>query len=456
MSWWRRLLGQDTGDVDPHGPVRFDTGGWTPHRGATGAREWTDALGNVLRLEIEPDPAPYLTAATDLSALREWCRRNAAQRDGGIVSVDVVEIRGRQGLQIIDKFERQPSYDYEGTLIVPLRDGHCRFVVRAREHGSTGMREAVITGHLVSSGELDLSSVLASGGAKGGTPIPGWFSDPYEPAYEGRTLRSLADDPRVDGMFPNHPLSQVRMALARLRASIEFDDVGETERGPALTFAAAGDDLRVGREMSPLAVGALLLQAGRFADAQAILEESLKRHVADTSADPTRVAMEWQVLGMAHEAQAHLDEAEAAFEASATGFAASLGQRHLRTAQAINNRARMLITRKDADAAEPLFRFCLEVFESGPSETSDAAVALNGLGLVHIVHEHYREAVGCFERAVDIFERVHGPAFPDTATALRNMALAWKRLGDLERMAEAWHRAEDVESASRRRGPGIG
>jgi tetratricopeptide (TPR) repeat protein len=453
MSWWRRLLGQDTGDVDPQLAVRFDTGGWTPNRRATGAREWTDALGNALRLEIETEPAPYLTAATDLSALREWCRRNAAERHGGIVSVDVVEVHGRHGLQIIDKFERRPSYDYEGTLIVPLRDGHCRFVVRACEHGSTGMREAVITGHLVSSGELDISNTLAPDGASGGVPIPGWFSDPYDPAYEGRTLRSLADDPRVDGLFPDHPLSRVRMALAKLRASVEFDDVDEAECGPRLTLASAGEDRRSGHEMSPLAVGTLLLQAGCFVDAQTILEESLTRHAANASGDPTRVAMEWQVLGFVHEAQSHLDEADAAFQASATGFAASLGQRHLRTAQAINNRARMLVSRQDADAAEPLFRFSLEVFESGPSETSDAAVALNGLGLVHIVREQYLEAVGCFERAVDIFERVHGPACPDTATALRNMALAWKRLGDLERMAEAWHRADDVESASRRRRP---
>jgi tetratricopeptide (TPR) repeat protein len=74
-------------------------------------------------------------------------------------------------------------------------------------------------------------------------------------------------------------------------------------------------------------------------------------------------------------------------------------------------------------------------------------VASNGLGLVHIAREQYREAVACFERAVNIFERVHGQAFPDTATALRNMALAWKRLGDLERMAEAWQRAERVDKA---------
>ncbi|BCS32403.2 hypothetical protein TBR22_A16170 [Luteitalea sp. TBR-22] len=456
MSWWRRLLGQDTGDVDPRVPIRFDAGGWTPNRRATGAREWTDALGNVLRLEIETEPAPYLAAATDLSALREWCRRNAAQRDGGIVSVDVVEVDGRQALQIIEKFERRPTYDYEGTLIVPLRDRHCRFVVRAREQGRTGMREAVITGHLVSSGELDLSSMLAAGSARDGAPIPGWFSDPYDPAYEGRTLRSLADDPRVDGLFPDHPLSQVRMALVKLRASIEFDDVDETERGPTLTFASAGEERRSGREMSAVAVGTLLLQGGRVVDAQTILEESLKRHVPNAGGEPARVAMEWQLLGLAHELQGHLDQAEAAFEASATGFAASLGERHLRTAQAINSRARILISRKDADAAEPLFRFSLEVFESGPAETSDAAVAWNGLGLVHIAREQYEEAVGCFERAVDIFERANGPAFPDTATALRNMALAWKRLGDLERMAEAWQRAEDVERAAQRRRPGIG
>jgi hypothetical protein len=136
-------------------PIRFDIDGWTRNRDASDALEWTDALGSTLRLEIASGHAPYLMAATDLSALREWCRQNAARRDGCILSVDLVEMRGRQGLQIIDKFERPPSYDYEGTLVLPLRDRHGRFVVRAREHGTTGVREAIITGHLASLGEID-------------------------------------------------------------------------------------------------------------------------------------------------------------------------------------------------------------------------------------------------------------------------------------------------------------
>jgi tetratricopeptide (TPR) repeat protein len=290
-----------------------------------------------------------------------------------------------------------------------------------------------------------------------GVPIPGWFKDPYDPVYQGRTLRSLADDPRVDALFPDHPLSRVRMALAKLRATLELDDVDETDSGPKLPFSSSGEEGRTGHEMSGGAVGVLLLQMGLFADAQTILTESLKRPIGNVNADPTREAAEWQLLGFAHEAQGQLEGAEAAFQEAAMRFAALLGERHLRTAQAVNNRARILIAREDAAAAEPLFRSTLEVFESEGSETSDAAVALNGLGLVHIAREQFREAVGCFERAVSIFERVHGPAFPDTATALRNLALAWKRLGDLKRMAEAWQRADDVDNAlkTRRAAPDV-
>src|SRR3954469_10056682 len=156
MSWWNRVLGRNTGDFDPQAPIRFDTDGWTRNKRATDAQEWCDPLGNTLRLEVVSDPASYLIAATDLPALREWCRLNAARRDGGIVSVDLIEVRGRQGLQVIDKFERPPSYDYEGAVYMPLREGHCRIVVRASEHGTTGMREAIVTSHLLSFGELDV------------------------------------------------------------------------------------------------------------------------------------------------------------------------------------------------------------------------------------------------------------------------------------------------------------
>jgi tetratricopeptide (TPR) repeat protein len=80
---------------------------------------------------------------------------------------------------------------------------------------------------------------------------------------------------------------------------------------------------------------------------------------------------------------------------------------------------------------------------------SNAGVALNGLGLVYNARELYSEAIPCFERALAIFERVHGPTFPDIATVLRNVAFSWKRLGNLERMADAWERADQVDHDQR-------
>ena len=452
MPWWGRLLGRDPGDA-AQAPLRFDTDGWTRGRRANDAQEWTDPLGNTLRLEVASGPAPYLTTATDLAGLRDWCRQDAAGRDGGIVSVDLVNVGGRQGLQIITKFERRPSYVYEGTLVVPLRDAHGRLVVLAREHGMTGMREAVITNHLLSLDELDLRSVSTSGESEDGAPIPGWVKDPYDAVDVGRPVRSLADDPRVDAVFPDHPLSRVRTTLATMRATMEFKEVGDADADQTLSFASSGEEGRTSHEMSGGAVGSLLLAMNRAADAQAVLEESVKRHAAHAGADPARVATEWQWLGFAHEAQGQTEGAEAAFLEAATRFAAAMGERHLRTAQAINNRARMLLARMDAAGAEPLFRFALDVFESEGADRSDAAIALNGLGLVHIARERYTEALDCFERAVGIFERVHGPAFPDIATVLRNMALAWKRLGNPQRMADAWRRAESVEQSAKTAAP---
>ena len=101
--------------------------------------------------------------------------------------------------------------------------------------------------------------------------------------------------------------------------------------------------------------------------------------------------------------------------------------------------------------AEPLFRRALQVFETAEESGSNAGVALNGLGLVYNARERYADAIPCFERALAIIERVHGPGFPDVATVLRNMAFSWKRLGNTERMVEAWERADRVDSEQRTR-----
>jgi hypothetical protein len=82
------------------------------------------------------------------------------------------------------------------------------------EHGTTGVREAVVTAELMGAGRLSLADYRER-----------WAGDPYDPGYAGvdrSVLRSLSDDESYDGQFPDHPLSRIRKVLADLPGRIQL------------------------------------------------------------------------------------------------------------------------------------------------------------------------------------------------------------------------------------------
>jgi Tfp pilus assembly protein PilF len=443
MSWWTRLLGHEAADSSTARAIRFNTGDWRSVKAQGDGLEWRDALGNRLRVCFNMKPAEYLTEAVDIGSLRAFCRRKADVGGGAIVSVETIGIAGIRCLMAIDKYERRPAYDYVGAITIPLADSHFAIEMSASEHGTTGVREALVTSHLLMKGELDLSGLISVDSK--GVPIPGWFQDPYDAGYDRRVLYSLSDDARLDALFPDHPLSRIRCSFAGIQHSVEFDPSVSITSAPRFQVDDAEWTAPAASRVSAEAVGSLYLQAGRYAEVEKVITESLRQLERSSDADPMAVARESLLVGFAYENQSKLENAETAFRRASTGFEVALGENHPNTAQAINNLARALIAQGKHEEAEPLFRRALRVFETAVESGSNAGVALNGLGLVYNARELYAEAIPCFERALAIFERVHGPTFPDVATVLRNMAFSWKRLGNTERMAEAWERAERVD-----------
>ena len=437
MSWWTRLAGRHE-KADRRATVRaiqFDTGGWRSVGAPGDVLEWRDALGNRLRVCFQSRPAEHLAEPLGIGSLRAFCRRRAAAGGGAIVSVETVDIAGIQCLKVIDKYERRPAYDYEGAITIPLANSHFAIVMDASEHGTTGVREAVVTSQLLMRGELDLSGLTA--GESKPVPIPGWFRDPYDPGYDGRVLHSLSDDARLDALFPDHPLSRIRSCLARIQRTMEFDASMPVTSGPRFRIDDAVGEAPANSPLSAEAVGSLYLRAGQYDQVEKVITESLRQLDTGSAADPMIVARESLLLGFAYENQRKLKDAEAALRRASASFETVVGENHPDTAQAINNLARVLIAQGKHKEAEPLFRRALLVFEAAGESGSNVGVALNGLGLVYNARELYSEAIPCFERALAIFERVHGPTFPDVATVLRNMAFSWKRLGNMERMVEA-------------------
>src|SRR5262245_58187232 len=150
MSWWTRLRGhQSAGGGARLRAIRFDTDGWQSVTARDDALELRDTLGNSLRVSFHPRPAEHIGEPPDIVALRAFCRRSAEAEGGAIVSVDTVNIARILCLKAIEKYERPPGYDYKGTITIPLAASHYEIVMNATEHGTTGVREALVTSQLV-------------------------------------------------------------------------------------------------------------------------------------------------------------------------------------------------------------------------------------------------------------------------------------------------------------------
>jgi hypothetical protein len=149
-----------------------------------------------------------------LSSLRTRARELAAIHQGGIVQADFVDRSGVRMASLIFKHEQLPAYAYRGMLIIPGDGDHFVVTVESVERGTTGIRDAMVTAHLLQEGKLDLTKTDAN------RRVQGWFSDPYDPALNATALHSVADAEQYDSLVPSHPLAKVRTTLRKVGDSL--------------------------------------------------------------------------------------------------------------------------------------------------------------------------------------------------------------------------------------------
>jgi hypothetical protein len=145
---------------------------------------------------------------SDVPAVRDYCRQMAEARDGSLVEADVVQTPAGGAIQMIYKKPAGNGFQFTGVHVAPLADATRISTVVASEQGMTGIREAVVTTHLLQEGQLTIETYKSS-----------WARDPYDAFHEGSgrlPLRFLSDDVVYDRMFRGHPLSRVRRILYRV------------------------------------------------------------------------------------------------------------------------------------------------------------------------------------------------------------------------------------------------
>lgn len=203
--------------------VRFDTSGWQEMEVGETRIDWAknDARAN-LSLDLVEGPVlpsnPHETIG--------GCRKIAESNGGGLISAETIQLGQRSLVKLIYKkhLQHPRRYAYTGMLIIPSGRFAWVLVMATQEHGTTGIRDALVTGKLCEEGKIEFEFYDKPQADGSSGRIKGWFQDPYNPDYKGPVLRTIADDERYDSLCPLDPLSQVRSEFLKIQASLRFEE----------------------------------------------------------------------------------------------------------------------------------------------------------------------------------------------------------------------------------------
>jgi len=194
---------------------------------------WTGDVGGSMTLTKDAQTTGT-DQPLDLAAARRDHRARAAERGGGLVSVEFVEIpHAMRALEVITKHPYRSGYGFEGRLAIDAGGERYTVQIVGNEEVRTGVRESIVNALRMQRGEIDVLAMMSGPvDANGARAIPGMKLDPYDSAYDAEATYSASDDPRIDALLPSHPLAVIRETLQRARSTWEFASGGAHAGSP--------------------------------------------------------------------------------------------------------------------------------------------------------------------------------------------------------------------------------
>ncbi len=152
--------------------------------------------------------------------------------------------------------------------------------------------------------------------------------------------------------------------------------------------------------------------------------------------------------------QTALETASAAVETAVTVF----GKNHRNTATSLERKGEILHAMGDLQGAELAFKEALEIFNGTiPPDVTAKSRLTRSLGALCEIQGREPEAMGYYDQAIPLLEKIHGPTHPGLLTLLNNTALMHKAAGELDeserlfkhalRISEKMHRLEHSDQA---------
>ncbi len=218
-------------------------------------------------------------------------------------------------------------------------------------------------------------------------------------------------------------------------------DGGDLEAGPA-------EDLRVStllergvREADALAgepvdqaelyqaLGRIHHKLGRFAEADALLQQARRAHERLFGPDAAEVVRSLVALARLRTDQAQFDEADQFVSDALERAGRSLRPDHALVAAATEARGRLLQERGSYDAAVPVLEAAIRLHERG-GETVELANSVHELANVHFYAGRYDESGRLNQRVLGIYRRIAGERHPLVGDTLVNLGAIEFERGD--------------------------
>ncbi|MEP0265887.1 hypothetical protein [Dokdonia sp.] len=176
-------------------------------------KQWTNVEQGISLSVNFFDKKPDLPTIKNAQVMRDFYRERISANNGGLIQIDIIDLKGHPTLKSIFKFPQQPvGMAYLSSLIIPFENYSYVIKVQATEVGISGMRDNTIAMILLNQGKI----------TTGDQGYEGWTSDPYNPGIKEGVLMNISEEEQYDTDFPNHPLSLLRSSLRQIESEISF------------------------------------------------------------------------------------------------------------------------------------------------------------------------------------------------------------------------------------------
>lgn len=197
--------------------VKFDTAGWTLEEISFELKRWTNPKAQFLsfhHFNVAPDiPA----ALTDINSLRQAYRLDLSESGAAMISADVFTVNHLDCIMLVFKAPSQPhGMIYVGSLTFPFEEFSYVVKIQCAELNNSGARDTVVLDLAMREGAVAFDPEDGS--------VVGWTADPYDPSFVAPLLSNLSDKQQFDTMFPDHPLTDVRVCLNHILQTIHADE----------------------------------------------------------------------------------------------------------------------------------------------------------------------------------------------------------------------------------------